>query len=86
MVRMPVPSLRKAFDFILDVTAIGEPEALVRTVVERLPRLVDSDLTTLSVCDLRAGTRRVISWPRDAISTVDQACFNRLIQDRKSVV
>ena len=79
MVRMPVPSLRKAFDFMLDVTAIGEPEALVRAVVERLPRLVDSDLTTLSICDLGAGTRRVIGFPRDAISPVDQACFNRLI-------
>ena len=79
MVRMPVPSLRKALDFMLDVTAIEQPEALVRTVVERLPRLVDSDLTTLSICDLQAGTRRVISWPREAISANDQACFNRLI-------
>jgi hypothetical protein len=79
MVRMPVPSLKKALDFMLDVTAIERPDALVRTVVERLPRLVDSELTTLSICDLQAGTRRVVSWPREAISTADQACFNRLI-------
>jgi DNA-binding CsgD family transcriptional regulator len=79
MVAIPVPSLRKALDFMLDVTAIGEPEALVRTVVERLPRLVDSELTTLSVCDLRLGTRRVVSYPREAIAAGDEACFNRLI-------
>jgi DNA-binding CsgD family transcriptional regulator len=79
MLRMPVPSLKRALDFMLDVTAIEQPDALVRTVVERLPRLVDSELTTLSICDLGAGTRRVISWPRDAISPADQACFNRLI-------
>lgn len=79
MVRMPAPSLRKALDFMLDVTAIEQPEALVRAVVERLPRLVDSELTTLSICDLEAGTRRVVSYPRDAIAAGDQACFNRLI-------
>lgn len=76
---IPVPSLRKALDFMLDVTAIGEPEALVRTVVERLPRLVDSEVTTLSICDLAAGTRRVVSYPENAIGADDQACFNRLI-------
>lgn len=79
MLRMPVPSLKKALDFMLDVTAIEQPDSLVRAVVERLPRLVDSELTTLSICDLGAGTRRVISWPHDAISSSDQACFNRLI-------
>lgn len=79
MLTIPVPSLRKALDFMLDVTAIERPEALVRTVVERLPRLVDSELTTLSICDLQARTRRVVSWPRDAIAAGDQACFNRLI-------
>jgi DNA-binding CsgD family transcriptional regulator len=79
MVRLPVPGLRKALDFMLDMTAIGEPEALVRAVVERLPRLVDSELTTLSICDLAAGTRRVVSFPRDAIGAPDLACFNRLI-------
>ncbi|MGZ5035013.1 MAG: helix-turn-helix transcriptional regulator [Usitatibacter sp.] len=79
MVTIPVPSLRKALDFMLDVTAVGHSEALVRAVVEGLPRLVDSELTTLSICDLEAGTRRVVSYPRDAIAPGEQACFNRLI-------
>ena len=79
MQQIPVPSLRKALDFLLDVAAIEQPDALVRTVVERLPRLVDAELTTLSICDLQAGTRRVVAWPHDAISAGDQACFNRLI-------
>jgi DNA-binding CsgD family transcriptional regulator len=79
MVRMPVPSLRKALDFMLDVSAVGEPERLVRCVVEGLPRLVASELTTLSICDLNAGTRRVVSDPEGAISPADRACFDRLI-------
>ncbi len=80
MVRMPVPSVRKALEFMLDVTAIGRPDELVRTVVQGLPRLVDSELTTLSICDLQAGMRRVVAFPGDAICAEDQACFNRLIK------
>jgi DNA-binding CsgD family transcriptional regulator len=85
MVRMPIPSLRKALDFMLDVSAVGEPETLVRCVVEGLPRLVPSELTTLSICDLNAGTRRVVSDREGAISPDDQACFNRLIHEHPLV-
>jgi DNA-binding CsgD family transcriptional regulator len=85
MVRLPVPGLRKALDFMLDVTAVREPESMVRSVVEGLPRLVASDLTTLSICDLGAGTRRVVSDPEGAISAADQACFNRLIHEHPLV-
>jgi DNA-binding CsgD family transcriptional regulator len=85
MVRLPVPGLRKALDFMLDVSAVEQPDALVRCVVEGLPRLVASELTTLSICDLRAGTRRVVSDPEGAISQDDQACFNRLIHEHPLV-
>jgi DNA-binding CsgD family transcriptional regulator len=85
MVRLPVPSLRKALDFMLDVSAVRDPESLVRCVVEGLPRLVASELTTLSICDLKAGTRRVVSDPQGAISPEDQACFNRLIHEHPLV-
>ena len=79
MVHLPVPGLKKALDFMLDVSALAEPEALVRTVVEGLPRLVPSEITTLSICDVPASTRRVVSHPGDAISAEDRACFDRLM-------
>jgi DNA-binding CsgD family transcriptional regulator len=85
MVRLPVPGLKKALDFMLDVSAVEQPEALVRCVVEGLPRLVASELTTLSLCDLAAGTRRVVSDPEGAISPDDEACFNRLIHEHPLV-
>jgi DNA-binding CsgD family transcriptional regulator len=85
MVRLPGVGLRKALDFMLDVTAAGEPEAVVRCAIEGLPRLVASEVTTLSVCDLAAGTRRVVSFPGDAIAAGDRATFDRLIHDHPLV-
>src|SRR5258706_16005291 len=79
MVRLPGRSLEEAFGFMVDVSSEREPDRLVRNVVEGLPRLVPSEVTTLSICDLATGTRRVIGFPPDAISLEDQACFNRLL-------
>jgi DNA-binding CsgD family transcriptional regulator len=78
-------AVKQAFDFLLDVSAIAEPEALVRTVVEGLPRLIASDVTTLSICDIPAGTRKVVGIPRAAIGAEEQACFNRLIHEHPLV-
>ena len=85
MVRLPGPSLERAFGFMIDVSSESEPERLVRSVVEGLPRLVASEVTTLSICDLAAGTRRVIGSPSDAISGDHQACFNRLLHQHPLV-
>jgi len=85
MVRLSSSSLEQAFGFMVDVSSEREPERLVRNVVEGLPRLVASELTTLSICDLGAGTRRVIGFPAEAISPGDQACFNRLLQQHPLV-
>jgi DNA-binding CsgD family transcriptional regulator len=85
MVRMPGKGLEKALDFMLDVSAQREPDGVVRCVVEGLPRFVASEITTLSICDIPAGTRRVVSYPHDAISPSDQACFNRLMHEHPLV-
>jgi DNA-binding CsgD family transcriptional regulator len=85
MVRLPGHSLEDAFGFMLDVSAERDPDRLVRNVVEGLPRLVASEVTTLSICDLAAGTRRVIGFPSDAISREDEACFNRLLREHPLV-
>jgi DNA-binding CsgD family transcriptional regulator len=79
MVRMPGTALKKALDFMLDVSSVRDPEAVVRCAVEGLPRLVASEVTTLSVCDLAAGTRKVVSFPGEAIAAADRAAFDRLI-------
>ena len=65
---------------MLDVSSEREPERLVRNVVEGLPRLFTSEITTLSICDLAAGTRRVMGFPHGAICAADQECFNGLLR------
>jgi DNA-binding CsgD family transcriptional regulator len=45
--------------------------------VERLPRLVASEFTTLSVCNLVSGRREVYGLPAGALSAEDRAAFDR---------
>jgi DNA-binding CsgD family transcriptional regulator len=84
-VRMPGKSLEQALDFVLDVSALREPEAIVRGVVEGLPRLVASEVTTLSICDLSAGAREVVAWPAEVIGAEHRACFDRLLHEHPLV-
>ena len=85
MVRLPGVGLKKALNFMLDVTAAREPEAVVRCAIEGLPRLVASEVTTLSICDLAAGTRKVVSFPGDVIAAEHRASFDRLIREHPLV-
>lgn len=52
-------------------------ETFARAGVRALPELVGADLTTLSVCALRSGKRRVTGSPERALSAADIACFDR---------
>lgn len=45
--------------------------------VERLPRLVASEFTTLSLCHLASGRREVYGLPAGALSAADRAAFDR---------
>ena len=45
--------------------------------LEKLTELVSSDLTTLSICDLEHGARRVIGRQGEALSEADRAAFDR---------
>jgi len=74
-----------ALDFLLDVCALGDVETFVRHVVEGLPRVVASEITTLSVCDIDAGTRRVVAAPGNAIGAAEQEIFNALIHEHPLV-
>jgi len=79
MIESPSRHLKKTLDFVLDISALKDAGSFARHVVNGLPQLVASELTTLSVCDLRSGVRRVISSQDNAISCEDQQTFNRLM-------
>lgn len=69
--------LRQAMKALHALSADHGSTAFVRNVLEELPRHVDSDLTTLSICDLKSGRRNVVGRRGEAISEQDQAAFNR---------
>ena len=45
--------------------------------VERLPRLVASEFTTLSICHLASGRREVYGLPAGTLSADERAAFDR---------
>jgi DNA-binding CsgD family transcriptional regulator len=57
--------------------AAGDGRAFARLGTGQLPRLVASEITTLSVCDLVRNTRSVVSSPGASISAADRAAFDR---------
>lgn len=78
--------LRGALDALY---AIGEgsvsSDEFARRGVECLPRLVASELTTLSVCNLDTGHRSVVSDQPGAISARDIEVFDRYFFDHPLV-
>jgi DNA-binding CsgD family transcriptional regulator len=68
----------RALRFLGELSRLAETgEHFARFGVAGLPELVASDMTTLSVCDLRHGTRSVISRSGETLSSADRECFNR---------
>jgi DNA-binding CsgD family transcriptional regulator len=55
----------------------GDTRSFASAGVERLASLVASELTTLSVCDLRSGRRQVYGLAPGALSAQDRAAFDR---------
>ena len=77
--------LQRAIGFLAEAAATLGLQGLLRHVVEGLPALVGSELTTLSDCDLVADTRRVIGMPGGAISADERACFDRHLHEHPLV-
>jgi DNA-binding CsgD family transcriptional regulator len=70
--------LRRALVAVQTLAAADRDSAsFVRAALEELPRIVASDLTTLSLCDLKGGTRRVIGRHAETLSAEDRAAFDR---------
>ena len=51
-------------------------ESFASSGLDRLPRLVASEVTTLSICDLARGRRTVFSAPKRAFSSGERAAFD----------
>lgn len=59
------------------IEAALDKSAYARLGVERLPQLVASEFTTLSICHLASGKREVFGMPAGALSAEDRAAFDR---------
>jgi DNA-binding CsgD family transcriptional regulator/GAF domain-containing protein len=70
---------RREVTGVLEAIGSGgaDPGSFARLGVAELPRLVSSELTTLSVCDLTNGRRRVVGNPGQGLSDDDIAAFDR---------
>lgn len=70
--------LRAGLHLLQTVSAAGADwQTFARAAVAALPALVASEITTLSVCDLRGGHRSVIGSPDSRLNARDRACFDR---------
>src|SRR5580658_7315352 len=59
--------------------------SFVRCALEQLTGIVASDLTTLSICDLACGTRRVIARKAETLSAADRAAFDQHFREHPLV-
>jgi DNA-binding CsgD family transcriptional regulator len=75
---------RGALDALHTIGEAGA-DAFARRGLECLPRLVSSELTTLSVCDLDTGHRSVVSDRPGAISRREIEVFDRHFYDHPLV-
>ena len=71
-------TLRAALDLLgaLNESALDKG-TFARLGVEKLPQLVASEFTTLSICHLASGKREVFGLPAGALSPADRAAFDR---------
>jgi DNA-binding CsgD family transcriptional regulator len=71
-------TFRAALDLLGAMSeAALDKASFARLGVERLPGLVASEFTTLSICHLASGKREVFGLPAGALSTEDRAAFDR---------
>jgi DNA-binding CsgD family transcriptional regulator len=78
--------LRTGLRVLREIGAAGpDLTAFASAGVRALPTLVASEVTTLSVCDLVSGHRKVFGTPGAALSAQDQACFDRFFREHPLV-
>jgi DNA-binding CsgD family transcriptional regulator len=86
LARLPERDLRaalRALQLLADQSVSSA--SFVDSALEQLTDIVASDLTTLSICDLEAGTRRVVGRKGESLSETDRAAFNRHFREHPLV-
>jgi DNA-binding CsgD family transcriptional regulator len=80
------PDFKAALDLLGAINESGADKAsFARLGVERLPSLVASEFTTLSVCDLVSGRREVYGLPGTSLSADERAAFDRHFKEHPLV-
>ena len=86
LARLPERDLRaalRALQLLADQSANGA--SFIDAALEQLPGIVASDLTTLSICDLDASTRRVVGRKGESLSEADRAAFDQHFREHPLV-
>ena len=79
-------TLRAALDLLGAMSESALDKASFASLgVERLPRLVASEFTTLSICHLASGKREVFGLPASALNAEDRAAFDRYFHEHPLV-
>jgi DNA-binding CsgD family transcriptional regulator len=78
--------LRQAIEVVHSLVAVSDStNTFISGALHQLPVLVPSDLTTLSVCDLKKRTRQVFGRQAEALSEADCATFDRYFREHPLV-
>jgi DNA-binding CsgD family transcriptional regulator len=86
LARLPERDLRAALRALQLLAEQSVSSAsFIDAALEQLTGIVASDLTTLSICDLEAGTRRVVGRKGESLSEADRAAFDRHFRDHPLV-
>lgn len=86
MAELTQQDYRDGWRLVCEMTeAAGDAVSFARLGTEQLPRLVASEITTLSVCDLSRNTRSVVSSPGSSISAADREAFDRYFAEHPLV-
>jgi len=79
-------TLRAALDLLGAMSESALDKAsFAKLGVERLPALVASEFTTLSICHLASGKREVFGLPASALNAEDRAAFDRYFHEHPLV-
>ncbi|MBV9458730.1 MAG: helix-turn-helix transcriptional regulator [Bradyrhizobium sp.] len=86
LVELPERDVRAALGALQNLAAESlSCSAFVEAALEQLTGIVASDLTTLSLCDLKRGTRSVVGRKGEELSAGDRAAFNRHFREHPLV-
>src|ERR1700740_1635184 len=78
LTKLPERNLRAALGALRVLAERSDAStSFIDAALEQLTDIVASDLTTLSVCDLQQGSRRVVGRKAETLSVEDRAAFDR---------